>query len=301
MVYFIQLASRIRMELAPSWSCSQAVSKPVWHMPLLCLQWKTPDDGQRKCPKHLEFYSLNTFEKLAHLVGIIIRIAHFISVLFCARNPYLLSAPHTQIYIYIYIYICMYDNSQTYHAQYFYSINFYLLLWSQWCLSGHYNYDKGCAANTAQPASLHLTVKALSKYFWQIQYITQESCNSNKRGRLAVIHAKHNAKTSTMNTVSHFTTNDKYQMTSEQRHDKNAVLYLSILLFPSFETPLHFSLITSTYAQYCNFCSQHQSYLAICLRDKSHKKTAQIKHLPFTVPKEYTSFCLTLSPNCESV
>ena len=43
----------------PSWSCSQAVSKPVWHIPLLCVQWKTPDDGQRNCPKHVEFYSKN--------------------------------------------------------------------------------------------------------------------------------------------------------------------------------------------------------------------------------------------------
>jgi len=32
-----QLANRIRTEL-PSWSCSQAVSKPVWHIPLLCVQ-----------------------------------------------------------------------------------------------------------------------------------------------------------------------------------------------------------------------------------------------------------------------
>jgi len=57
----------------PSWSCSQAVSKPVWHIPLLCVQWKTPDDGQRNCPKHAEFYSKNKFEKLVHLVGFIIR------------------------------------------------------------------------------------------------------------------------------------------------------------------------------------------------------------------------------------
>ena len=41
----------------PSWSCSQAVDKPVWHIPLLCVQWKTSDDGQRNCPKHVEFYS----------------------------------------------------------------------------------------------------------------------------------------------------------------------------------------------------------------------------------------------------
>jgi len=101
MVYVIQvcwqLASRIRMEhpvwhcpthvefhsknkfeklvhlVVTSWSCSLAVSKPVWLIPLLCVQWKTPDDGQRNCPKHVEFYSKNKFEKLMNLVGFIIR------------------------------------------------------------------------------------------------------------------------------------------------------------------------------------------------------------------------------------
>ena len=76
MVYVIQvgwqLASRIRTELVPSWSCSQA----VWPTPLLCVQWKTPDDGQRNCPKRVEFYSKNKFEKLVHLVGFITRIWH---------------------------------------------------------------------------------------------------------------------------------------------------------------------------------------------------------------------------------
>jgi len=57
----------------PSWSCSTAVYKPVWHLPLLCVQWKTPDDGQRNCPKHVEFHSKKKFEKLVHLVGFIIR------------------------------------------------------------------------------------------------------------------------------------------------------------------------------------------------------------------------------------
>jgi len=32
------------------------------------------DDGQRNCPKCVEFYSENKFEKLVHLVGFIIRI-----------------------------------------------------------------------------------------------------------------------------------------------------------------------------------------------------------------------------------
>jgi len=35
----------------PAWSCSRAVWKPVWHVPLLCVQWSTPDDGHRNCPQ----------------------------------------------------------------------------------------------------------------------------------------------------------------------------------------------------------------------------------------------------------
>ena len=49
-------------------ACEQAVSKPVWHIPLLCVQWKTPDDGQRNSPKHVEFSSKNKCEKLVHLL-----------------------------------------------------------------------------------------------------------------------------------------------------------------------------------------------------------------------------------------
>jgi hypothetical protein len=49
----------------PSWSCSQAVSKPVWHIPLLCVQWKTPGDWQRNCPKHVEFHSKNNFWEIS--------------------------------------------------------------------------------------------------------------------------------------------------------------------------------------------------------------------------------------------
>ena len=45
----------------PSWSCSQAVCKHVWHIPLLCVQRKTPDDGQRNCPKHVKFHSKSKF------------------------------------------------------------------------------------------------------------------------------------------------------------------------------------------------------------------------------------------------
>ena len=42
----------------------------------MCVQYSTPDDGQKTCPKHVEFYSKNKFEKLVHLIGFIIRIYH---------------------------------------------------------------------------------------------------------------------------------------------------------------------------------------------------------------------------------
>jgi len=42
------------------------------------IRWmdRSPDDGQRKCPKPVELYSKNKFEKLVHFVGFIIRIYH---------------------------------------------------------------------------------------------------------------------------------------------------------------------------------------------------------------------------------
>ena len=72
-VFVIHVCWQLRAGSVPSWCCSQAVSQPVWHIPLPCVQWKTPDDGQRNCPKHVEFHSKNKYDKLVHLVGFIIR------------------------------------------------------------------------------------------------------------------------------------------------------------------------------------------------------------------------------------
>jgi len=63
----------------PSWSCS------------LCVQCKTPDDGQRNCPKRVEFYSKNKSEKLVHLVGFIITICHD------ARSPERQGKHHSEL------------------------------------------------------------------------------------------------------------------------------------------------------------------------------------------------------------
>jgi len=50
-------------------------SNGICHSSLMCVQGETPDDaGQKNCPKHVEFYSKNKFEKLVHTVGFIVRI-----------------------------------------------------------------------------------------------------------------------------------------------------------------------------------------------------------------------------------
>jgi hypothetical protein len=38
---------------------------------VLNVQWKTPDDGQRNCPKHVDLLDKNKFGKLVHYVGFI--------------------------------------------------------------------------------------------------------------------------------------------------------------------------------------------------------------------------------------
>ena len=37
------------------------------------VQWRTPDDGQRDCPKHVEFLDKNKFGKLVRLLVLLKR------------------------------------------------------------------------------------------------------------------------------------------------------------------------------------------------------------------------------------
>jgi len=76
-------------------------------LPLLCVQWKTPDDGQRNWPKHVEFYSKNKLEKLVHLVGFIIRIYHD------ARSPERQN-PRTGSYFYIVMWKTLHQSASAY-------------------------------------------------------------------------------------------------------------------------------------------------------------------------------------------
>jgi hypothetical protein len=68
-----RFVDRFRAGSGWNWAYSKTVYKPVWHIPLLSVQWINPDDGQRNCPKHAAFHFQNKFEKLVHLVGFIIR------------------------------------------------------------------------------------------------------------------------------------------------------------------------------------------------------------------------------------
>ena len=97
-LYVIQVCWQLRV--GSGWNCSSipillgAISKYLWHIPLLCVQWKTPNDEQRNCPKHVEFHSkIKTFEKLVHLVGFIIRHLSWCTVT-RTSNPMSTSVPY---------------------------------------------------------------------------------------------------------------------------------------------------------------------------------------------------------------
>ena len=59
------------MTAVPSWSCSKAVYKPIWHVPLLSVQWINSwwwtDELSETCRVSCQ----NKFVKLVHLVGFI--------------------------------------------------------------------------------------------------------------------------------------------------------------------------------------------------------------------------------------
>jgi len=61
----------------------------------------TPDDGQRNCPKHVEFYSENKYEKLVHLVGFIIIIKNKLTPWNKLLDKKIVARLHKHIYVYL--------------------------------------------------------------------------------------------------------------------------------------------------------------------------------------------------------
>ena len=58
----------------PSWSCSKAVFKPVWHTPVPSVQWINSWWWAEELPETCRVSCQSKFGKLVHLVGFIIRI-----------------------------------------------------------------------------------------------------------------------------------------------------------------------------------------------------------------------------------
>jgi hypothetical protein len=75
MVYVIQVCRQLssRAQMVPSWSCSKAVYKPVWHIPLLNVQWINPWWWTEELSETRRVSRQNKFVELVHLVGFIIK------------------------------------------------------------------------------------------------------------------------------------------------------------------------------------------------------------------------------------
>ena len=70
MVYVTQISRQLS---STTRSCLKAVTKPAWHIPVPNIQWKNHDDGQRNCPRHVEFLDKNKFRKLVRLLVLLKR------------------------------------------------------------------------------------------------------------------------------------------------------------------------------------------------------------------------------------
>jgi hypothetical protein len=72
------LPSRVSLEVQPDSAKKRSHNlHETYQLP--CVQQITPDDGHRRCPKHVEFYDKINFGYLMHLVGFIRKASAFSS------------------------------------------------------------------------------------------------------------------------------------------------------------------------------------------------------------------------------
>ena len=72
-VYVVQVCRQLSSRTVPSWSCSKADCKPVWHIPLLSVQWINSWWWTDKVSETRRVSWQNKCVKLVHLVGFIIK------------------------------------------------------------------------------------------------------------------------------------------------------------------------------------------------------------------------------------
>jgi hypothetical protein len=94
-----------------SWSCSKAIYKPVWHIPLLSVQWINSWWWAEELSETCRVSCKSKFGKLVHLVGFIIKknilvvflvpnvycIQHFIIPIWSFRKPEINFYPYSQL------------------------------------------------------------------------------------------------------------------------------------------------------------------------------------------------------------
>jgi len=64
-------SSAHHQEFSTVYSVLVYVVKHAGHIQVPNVQWKTPDDGQRNCPKHVDFLGKNKLGKISASVGFI--------------------------------------------------------------------------------------------------------------------------------------------------------------------------------------------------------------------------------------
>ena len=72
-LYTQQYRSVDSFRAGSSWSCSKAIYKPVWHIPLLSVQWINSWWWIEELSETCRVSRQNKFVKLVHLVGFIIK------------------------------------------------------------------------------------------------------------------------------------------------------------------------------------------------------------------------------------
>ena len=87
LVYVIQVYRQLSSR---TWSCSKAVYKPVWHIPLLSVQWINSWWRAEELPEICRISRRSKFGKLVHLVGFIIKkhIPHIYNRVIHFPHPY---------------------------------------------------------------------------------------------------------------------------------------------------------------------------------------------------------------------
>ena len=98
----------------PSWSFLKAVYKPVWHIPLLSVQWINSWRWTEELSETCRVSCQNKFVKLVHLVGLITK--KFVTMHGHTNVKYLNWTYNTHIYVHTHTHTHTLDNGMIFHS-----------------------------------------------------------------------------------------------------------------------------------------------------------------------------------------